>query len=374
MISEIKIKNSSKTVTHHTLSKGLALILLITASRLVEATPDEANSSPQFDLGALASLASNPQLISMIGTLFNQPQKSGISSSAQSDSIIPEPESNSITHDTPSSATNEPLRRVTTQQVQEESKRVETPQSSTQAIGDSRPLAPPNPLGGLMSLIPNLLPGLDPNILSTLTGAKSTQPTPPAQQVAGPFIPITVASRSSKPLETNASPSASYPVPGSNTAQTVINQVLSAYAQGQIPSELIQLSLSGRVPPSIVAMALSGQVPPQVIQMVITGKIPISTINTFLDSMQVPVAGSRAAPAGSTPTLSIPGTGLLSTTRSIFEALFANPFKVGKDKTSLTVPTLLGPVPIQLPNLPSVRKFGQLVGGTISNVSSLVPF
>lgn len=155
------------------------------------------------------------------------------------------------------------------------------------------------------------------------------------------------------------------------TAQQVINQILTAYAKGQIPNEMVQLSLSGRVPPQIIELSLSGQVPPQVIQMVITGKVPMETINAFLDAMT-----STENKSASNSTQIFPGAQLLSqvSTKYIFESLFGK--NRNKDST-LMVPTLLGAVPVQIPSIPTlsnVKKFGQIIGNTISNVAAMFPF
>lgn len=367
MISMQQFTINQRTVTSKIRKTAAVALFILGLSVLVRAVPDDPAGTSQIDLGTLASLASNigsnPQLISMIGSLLNPPSRPAGGSSTQTDLIVPDHESYPAASEPSSGSISEPLKRLTP----DEAKKSEVVQSPSTNSNNPKTA---NSLSGLMSLLPNFLPRLD---TSLSTGSRSTQSNTPVQTQVASSMPISRASRDSGLPETSSVSSSNVPEPG-NSAQAVINQVLSAYASGQIPSELIQLSLSGRIPASIVDLALSGQVPPQIIQMVITGKIPMSTINTFLDTVQPPSTGSRIAPLGSTQLPINSGIGLLSTTRSIFEALFSNPFKFGKEKSGLTVPTLLGPIPLQFPLLPSVRKFGQLVGGTISNVSSLVPF
>jgi len=189
----------------------------------------------------------------------------------------------------------------------------------------------------------------------------------------------------------NAAPPIQQPA-GANPAQAVINQVLSAYAAGQIPNELIQLGLSGRVPPQIIELALSGQVPPQLIQMVITGQIPMTTINAFLNAMQASASNAGPSPQQmpvQTQPMSRAGpmnpqgffgdgfssTGLFSTTKALFEALFGlNRNKQNQQQQGVSVPTLLGTIPLKMPSMPNVRSLGQMVGGTITNVASMIPF
>lgn len=136
------------------------------------------------------------------------------------------------------------------------------------------------------------------------------------------------------------------------------------------------------MPPQIIELALSGQVPIEMINMVIKGQIPMQTINAFLSAIQqmqqqpasAPTSsstGSGAAAAGGKP--STPG--VFAATRALFEALFGlNNRNKDPSKPGITVPTLIGPIPLKMPSLPNVRSIGQMVGGTITNFSSMIPF
>lgn len=85
--------------------------------------------------------------------------------------------------------------------------------------------------------------------------------------------------------------------------------------------------------------------------------------------------GGQVAPHGGA-TISGP----FATTRTVLEALFSNSGRWASqqksDPPSIKVPTILGPIPVQLPTtaLSNMRRFGQLVGGTITNVASMIPY
>lgn len=388
-VEQTRMISKNKTKDHLRAPKLCSifrLYLFVAISAQLNIVLAEDPTPPQLDLGGLANLASslggNPQIMGMVSSLFNQQAPKppvGVISPAQSDLSRPEAESNSLVSEDTSAISNEPIKRATGQQTGQTASSLSAP---TNAAVAKVPTQQPNPFSGLMSLLPNVLPGLNSGILSSLSGNKgppqsSTAVTASAGAVATGQIPTMARSSTTIPADVSSPATVMNNQPSSNSAQAVINQVLTAYASGQIPSELIQLGLSGRVPASIVELALSGVVPQQIIQMVITGQIPIGLINAVLDTLQGYAVGSKTVTTSALNTFTNESTsgGILSTTRGIFEALFNRPVRSsGKDRSSITVPTLLGPVPIQLPNLPSLRKFGQMVGGTISNVSSLVPF
>ena len=319
---------------------------------------------PMFDLSALANLANSlgdPQIMSLVSNLLNPqraPADPQTNSNQQNKELITTAQKSGVQPNQEPAQVG-PLRRDSGEQMTDQPKAV--------VVAD-------NPLGSLLSKLPNLFPGLNLNNLSGLLGPNKTNQSPQQPPVA------TVASvKAPEPpgQSTQTAETTSVIIPKlmskqsiapsgpanilNNPALSVVNQVVSAYIGGQIPIELILLGLSGKVPPQVVEMALSGRVPAEVIQMVITGQFPMSTINAFLNALQQ--QGPNRGPMGN----------MFYTTKSLFEALFGlNRKRVGESRSGLTVPTLLGPV--RVPGMANVRSFGQFVGGTISNVSSLIPF
>lgn len=419
----------------------LLYITLISSTKEQFATADDSGAAPQFDIGALASIASNigsnPQIMGLVSSLFNQnasqkqtgslsnsngpnttplqPQQQALQLNAAdaplvSSSTDQDTSANPFVQDSLSnqaSGNDSPLRRglQNKQQLISVGAQQNDPSSKANAGAASSP--PSNALSGIMSMLPSVLPNLNLGGLGSLLGqaglskthsSSSTSPTSTSNPSSN-FISI--SSQTSSPavaaVASNGSPTTSAILPPSipatmsqvtlptNSAQSVINQVLTAYASGQIPNELIQLGLSGRVPSQIIELALSGQVPPQLIQMVITGQVPMSTINAFLATMQSSPTGSdqqqqqqsggsrvrNSAPSAPSSS-SAHSNNHSSATRSIFETLFGSlPLSSSSSNASITVPTLLGPLPIPRP---SVRKIGKMVGGTITNVASMIPF
>lgn len=399
------------------------------------ASADDSNAAPQFDLGALAniasSLGSNPQVVNLVSSFLNQGNSgsgsggqratpSGVVGANTGEPPIPELDAGGVIVPIPEDPTAAPAASAQTNEapVRRGAKQLATgasqpsPNQPTQ-----RPSVAPvsNPIGGnlgsLMSMLPNVMPNLNlggllgnlvkpPNQAQQATSAapdQQVQPQPQPQQQQqqqqqpAPQRQALASSRSG--LQSTSIKPQSTQTQATN-AQSVINQVLTAYASGQIPNELIQLGLSGRVPPQIIELALSGQVPPQMIQMVITGQVPMTTINTFLETIKQPAeaaGGSRMSkpiadqpqPPQSQHQQHQFGSGVLGTTRAVFEALFnkshLNPKDVlpnGSNQSggsSLSVPTLLGPIPLPMPKFPTARKIGQFVGGTISSMASMIP-
>jgi len=350
-----------------------------------------ADDAPALDMNALASIAStigsNPQIMSMMSSFLSQNGQKSVSSqtSPTQPELVPEQEPNLMaqpeTNQFQAQVANEPLKRG--MRFGEQPKSLGVVASNVQAssaIPASMPgLANANAssLSSLISLLPSVMSNLNIAGLNNVDNQNKQAVSPRTGQEQS-----ISAVQTSSTTQTITSPSQNPPTsPATNSpAQSVINQVLVAYASGQIPNELIQLGLSGKVPPQIIELALSGQVPPQIIQMVITGQIPISTINAFLSSMQnndsrtpriSSVSSRPESPASPSPAPSsnFSGLSLSSTTRALFEALFSRNRRDGQH--SLTVPTLMGQVPIQIP---SARRIGQMVGGTITNVASMIPF
>lgn len=412
--------------------------LLLTTNVLAD---DLSGSSP-LDMGALAniasSLGSNPQVVNLVSSFLNQGNSAQRAATASTTSlnlgepplpelevgggvIVPIPE-DPATQATTQSQTNEvPIRRGTKQVTSS------AIQTSTNLQTQRPSSAPTNSLvggnmGSLMSLLPNVMPSLNlsglinnlvkqpnqvqhsiPNATSGIATANSPQSQPDAQlQSQQQSVPQSNPSVLQQSAPTSLRTTSAKPQPTTTqvtSAQSVINQVLTAYASSQIPNELIQLGLSGRVPPQIIELALSGQVPPQMIQMVVTGQVPMSTINAFLDTIKQPnefASGSRTtrlgsvadqaqAPASQHQQQPAFNNGVMSTTRTLFEALFnknhLNPKEVLSSVTgnnqagglSLSLPTLLGPIPLSMPKFPTARRIGQLVGGTISSMASMIP-
>lgn len=393
------IRNTMSVMKHyhsnrHYLSSVFYIALTLLASGWLSAADDAGG----LDMNALASLAStlgsNPQIMSMVSGLFNQnsakPSSSsgsgaganGLGGGFDAASAATAPVSSDQDSNQPGVAPD----AAGMPHITPRSSPVQQPRATKEAspIAAAAPASPTSGSSSSLSSLMSLLPAL------TQGGAKmpaipQVPPAAAAASVAAAPPPLTA----SQPVATFAqTPPAAQPAAGAaaggNPAQAVINQVLTAYASGQIPLEIIQLGLSGRVPPQIMELALSGQVPPQIVQMVITGQIPMSTINAFLGTMQ-PAASSRAtsaaasdATAAATATGSGAATastggagGIISSTRALVEALFKPSANGGR---KIMVPTLLGPLPIQIPNIPSVRQFGQMVGSSITNMASMVPF
>ena len=389
-------------------------------------------------LASLASnIGSNPQIMSMVSSLVapkpstGQQATSGVPSQ-QADASAPtsgvqsnQDTGQAVVAQADSSVAlrrqppQEPGNNGAAKTKQQQQQPPAQPQDSPQAT---------SPMNNLFSLVPNMLSSLSSgaggaaiaNLASSLgplgnmlgLGKQPTQQAPVQQQQAQQQ-PAQQQPPSAPTSATGQQPAAPAPegatnqqqAPGvvqgasigtANPAQSVINQVLTAYISGQIPNELIQLGLSGRVPPQIIELALSGQVPSPIIQMIITGQVPMSTINTFLSTMQangasglsIPAAaGSAIGPAyksvGRTPALESLTGNVFSTTRNLFESLFGlarlRPFDPNQPQQqqqggAINVPTLLGSFPLRIPTLPNMRSLGQLVGGTISSVSSMIPF
>lgn len=342
----------------------LVCSILSWSDSLVEA--DEPNNSG-LDMGALAniasSLSSNPQIMSLVSSFLN-PKQSASPSSQNSDFGMTDTDPNTGAQDSSLLLPNQP-QIVNNQPVQEPLRRAGRQQTEPKPEAAAAASAKPNPLSNLLSLASNVLPGINVNnLVNTLGSSRSANLNKPEQ-----------ATTLTNSTSTNAVNQVYQQQPAAtNSAQGVINQILTAYGNGQIPPELIQLALSGRVPPQIVDLALSGQVPPQLIQMIITGQIPMSTINAFLNSVQSqPVAESaQASPAKlggqiRSPDSPQPKSGPFATSRQLFETLFT-PKTQGQ---SVTIPTLFGPVLIQRP---SVRRLGQMFGEGISTVASMIPF
>lgn len=391
---------------------GLCLFMSCSTVLLTSiALAEEPAQGPPIDLSALANIASsigsNSQVMSMVSSLLNQgnsgaepvppPDASALGATmavagtgpsvAQTSESIPNPGMPSR-EDTPIS--DVPLRRGARQP------ELDTPAEGAAPISNSmlnqRSQPPQQPiqqfklpalsggLGNLVAMLPNVLPNLN------LNGLLSSFVKPPVQPMAAsPNSASTLdqgipqqpaSSRMSAPILSNK-----YQAPPTQppSAQSVINQILTAYASGQIPNEIIQLGLSGRVPAQIIELALSGQIPPAMIQMIITGQVPMSTINAFLSAMQ-PQGESRRGSLDSqyshqprTQQFSF-GGGVIGTTRALFEDLFkGSPKEPGQSGSGLSVPTLLGPIPLSMPKFPTARRIGQLLGGTITNVASMIP-
>jgi len=440
------ITRCQQPTSNNTLNRSLSfavvaalIVLMVTLSTLYNnhiALAEDSAAAPAFDISSLASLASNldsnPQIMSMVSSLLSQ-QKPAVGAASAGSAVasgsdgeptgefgsLSDLDPNSIVQPPPgemlSSGGELPLKRgAKTASVSTTA----TTTSETQTTQKSNTAsASGSPLSGLMSLLPNVLPNLNLNSLSSLLGGiggggqKKSAESSASQSSAisqsrsadldesAAVAPTTTTTSTATGLTQTGTQSSSSAATGAagggqqammaplavsgNTAQSVINQVLSAYVSGQIPNELIQLGLSGRVPPQIVELALSGQVPPQIIQMIITGQIPMSTINAFLATMQTngPPRASTSSPSPSNTQSSQSSSSPLSTTGKIFEALF-NFRQLGggggsqkeSGGPSITLPTLLGPVPIQMPTFPNVRRFGQMVGGTITNMASMIPF
>lgn len=415
---------TSKTII--LLISSLIGINIIATHLLVRA--DDSAAAPALDIGALASLASNlgsnPQIMNLVSSFLNPnggQQKPSVGSAntigsgggIQSDlGNASDLESNSIDLTSRQSGTGEPLRRGTRpvmeqQQQQTQAKSIPDPMpdtvtqpemintiqkpTSSSAIsqsGATSAASSSNPLSGLMSMLPNVLSGMSGGSgggmnlgsLTSLLGLNKPASTSTVSSSSrSSDLESGLGSKSNVPAQSTGT-SVQTTSAGPISAQQVINQVLTAYASGQIPNELIQLSLSGRVPPQIIELALSGQVPMEMIKMVITGQVPMSTINTFLGAIQPPQAAlttQQAGPRVSNQKVSNPG--VFSTTRSLFEALFGlgrfkDPNHPESNKSGINLPTLMGPIPLKVPSLPNMRSIGQLVGGTITNFSSMIPF
>lgn len=321
-----------------TLRSELAVFFMCLTSIFsqISAKADDSNT-PSSDMSALASLASsigsNPQIMNFVSNLMNQKP----TTVPQSEFGFLDSDQNSLLPDAPLLITpsdqskNEPLKRVPRLKDEQD-------KDSSMSSGQSRA----SPIGDLMSLASNVIPMMNiSNMMSLWGGTNKSLKTP--NPIGQP----------------------------SNSAQGVVNQVLNAYANGQIPNDLIQMALKGRIPPQIINLALSGQIPPQLIEMVITGQIPTSTIEVFLGSIQSP---SDMSPNGSNfPRASVlfgSNSGIFTTTRTFFESLLGMKSQQRSNR-DVTIPTLFGPVLIQKP---SIRRFGQLVGEGISSMASLLPF
>lgn len=422
-----KAYNQSTSIIMH-LSE--CIIFLFTAYMLISWSQQKINivladDAPGLDLNALASIASNlgsnPQILNLVTSFLNQ-------------NVQKPPSSNQMITNNPSETLSDPSTNYenNVSQQQQQQQQIQAPpqaqsDSSSIAQNDTKrtnpvtssvalttvannqqgatqsPMANVNPLNGLMSLLPNILPGLN-NLLvppkqqnnygqqQTSAQASIGQTASANQQTlslssannnstSSMTIPSNIGSNSNTNSNTNTFTSHinSISNSNSNSAQSVINQVLSAYLSGQIPNELLQLGLSGRIPPQLIELALSGQVPAQMIQMVITGQVPISTINAFLATMQTnnnhasssSHSSSTEQKSSSNNKYNEQSAPTFSLTKLIFEGLF-NRFNVSNSRdssNSIKVPTLLGPVA-----LPNMRRWGQIVGGTITNVASIIPF
>lgn len=411
----IKRKQSLNVLNYNSLVICLLLSLCATiGTQIVEA--DETINIGGLDLNSLASIASslgsNPQIMNMVSG-FLQPKGSPATGASAGPSITGAPPASSsagaLTQtgaelsgavgedqtptvpvqaapaDDGSGVSSNPLKRANQAAAAVSSPSSPAPAPTPSASEPAKPsainrAASSSTLASLMSLLPSVLPNLN---LASLT---SSLMSPQQSGKSGAATPVASSSGTAGP---NAG--------GVPTAQSVINQVLTAYANGQIPSELIQMALSGKVPSQAFELALSGQVPTPLLQMILTGQVPTSTITAFLNSMQANnnqqarAASASGGPqqAGSTSVqqqgsasvapASQP-SGPFATTRTILEALFSNSGKWAPQQKaeapSIKVPTLLGSVPIQLPTgaLSNVRRFGQLVGGTITNVASMIPY
>jgi hypothetical protein len=387
-------------------------------------TADDSAAAPAFDMGALASLASNigsnPHIMSLVSNFLNanngnQKQAVGAiggTTSAQSDmGSVFEQDPNSIAQQSQAGGGEPPFRRGLRVAPLDQSQQQTQSQTGGQSQAAPSSSQSGSPLSGLISMLPGVLSSFSSSSgngggLASLLGSftKPPPPPPPQQanaadqqqqpqlppQVQGPqqqsqtIMPATQPQQAQVPATTSPGLAAQSMGP----AQSVINQVLAAYLARQIPDELIQLGLSGRVPPQLIELALSGQVPSQIIQMIITGQVPMSTINAFLNAMQSSGAPSNqlAASSRSSNTLgnanqqigtttafnpTPPPMGMFSTTRALFEAIFK---RDSNGRPMINVPTLLGNIPIKIPTIPNVRSFGQMVGGTITNMASMMPF
>lgn len=404
-------------------------------------------------LASLASnLGSNPQIMSMVSSLLNSnvPQKPGVGSltvspNGQADLT---PQSGSTPDQDPNSIVQQDngvaLRRGARQEmnsggpalanIQQQQQQQQAATVAAAPLNAAQPAqGSSNSLNGLLSMMPSVLSSLTSGgtgdgggsamasstgslgPLNNILGLNKASVTSNNQQVLAQQQPISSIRSDIPAMPENSNqslpPSPPSPPPpppppppapqqqqqqqpgqstgGGNPAQSVINQVLTAYASGQIPNELIQLGLSGRVPPQIIEMVLSGQVPPQIVQMVITGQVPMSTINTFLNTIQPNGSSSGALPQAVQSTTATNPTGtssrgttglatnMFATTRALFEALFGlarNRDGQQNQQGGIVVPTLLGAIPLRMPSMPNVRSLGQMVGGTITNVASMIPF
>lgn len=353
---------------------------------------EESAPGSSIDLSVLANIASsigsNPQILNMVSSLMSQgiagadgAQPSASSTDATGPNVA-QPSELGSNEGFPASedplSPDIPLRRGARQPGAEmptegagqnlnsmHNQRSQPPQRQP-AISRS--------LSSLVALLPNVLPNLNLNGLlsslirplpqhaasaptSAVTDQQPQQGIPQQQNNGGPNF-------SSAPAQANR-----YQAQGPS-AQSVINQVLTAYASGQIPTELIQLGLSGRVPSQVIELALSGQVPSQMIQMIITGQVPMSTINSVLAAMQ-PQGDSRRGlePQHYSHHPRLPHFSVIGTTRALFEDLFRGS-TLGPSGSGL--PTSLGPIPLSIPKFPTARRIGQLLGGTISNMASMI--
>lgn len=338
-------------------TSNIICLLMYFSLQMTISSAQESNSNV-FDMSSLAniatSLTSNPQIMGLFSTLMNQ--KPANQNQAQSSDSSRLPEIDSIQDGPPlipnqptiSQTTSEPIKRNNRFQVE--------PMSVEQPTNNLNP-SKSSPYSGLMSLASTVLPNVNLNgLMGMLANPKPSVPKQELPATNGTSQPQASVTAQSNPT---------------STAQSVVNQVLTAYANGQIPPELIQLGLSGRVPPSIIDLALSGQVPNQIIQMVITGQVPISTINAFLNSLppqQQQQQSSLQMAEDSSKLGARQSTGVFSTTRTFFETLLGSKSPNGQ---GFTIPTLFGPVQIQRP---SVRRMGQIFGEGISTVASLIPF
>ena len=408
----------------------LFVLTLNLGSHIVYA--DDSAIAPAFDMNTLASIASNlgsnPQVMNLVSNLLNsanalKPSLGGNSAapigSVPEQNGLSDQDPNSIAPQTdnagqPTAPVSDPLRqlgsRLPTQQaaaipqspqslsslqptlspqpqlqqpqlptaapaspaVQQQPQQQSQPQSQQNTFKEAS-----SPFGGFASMLPNLLPGLNLSNfggmgglggLGNLFGLNKTPQTDGAQKSTS-NTPQSQDNQTPAQLNQPSAPGTS-----TNTAQAVINQVLSAYVAGQIPSELIQLALSGRVPPQLVELALSGQVPEQMIQMIITGKVPMSTINAFLGiRQQNEQTRSPASTVYGTNNQTPAPSGIYRQSRKLFETLLGLGGQKSSSNGYVNVPTLFGPVPVRIPGLSGMRTFGKLVGGTISNVASLIP-
>lgn len=434
-------KSDARSINVH--YSVLAAGLLLAATVITTSLADD--NAAGFDLSSLATIASNigsnPQIMNVVSSLLQpKPPSStspgaaiaapaspatGVLTQTGADSagaieldqplpaLPPPPPPPPVPSADEGSAANEPLKRANRAPSQTVASPAPVPANSPNPAGVAgptdagKPGAPganhaasgtaldANSLNGLMSLLPGVLPNLN---LSGLAGLLNTSKIPPASNPSSPQAPPPPSSSQSNAVVAARAGTADQAASGGPTAQSVINQVLTAYVSGQIPNELIQMALSGKVPSQIIELALSGQVPSPLLQMIITGQVPTSTIAAFLNSMQNSSSssgsnnnnnndnnsnnyGGSASASPQNPTGSHASTrGPFATTRSILEALFSNSGRRSSqakaEKPSIKVPTILGPVPVQLPTgaLSNVRRFGQLVGGTITNMASMIPY
>lgn len=394
------------------------LFMLAHAEQQAPGSPPSTGTGGQpLDLASLASMTTNfaSQNPNLVSNLMSQ---LGGFMGGKASNVAEEPPVGIVGSSPPTST--EPLKRNSaSRQPTKPTKQEQPQQPAPVATAITQPQASPAPEshapratqaqgGGLIS---SLKQQLQPNLMALISKGmhpKAALHQSQAQAQAQQQLQQVKGQAQVQATQMNVDPLVSQqvePSTGLTTGQSVIRQVVNAYLSGQIPPELLRISLSGRIPVQLVELALSGHIPPQMIDMIVTGKVPISTINAFLDAMNGGHSGSSpsngangttgaglgaaaaaaqgalanlqqhlssAGPAASSalPTTghsangkSDPTTGLISTTRALFEALLG--LKPGVLKTS--VPSAILPKG-------AMRKLGIKVGEGISNIAARIPF